>query len=1036
MTSPSDCPPPPRRALAPFDVALALLVLAFAFLSASYPVRDSGLWMHLAVGRLLGVGEYQFGVDPLSYTTSGVYWANHAWLFDLILYLVYQHLGGAAVVVFKAAAVALLAGVWLSCRRGWTGVAGPAAAAVLGVLALAPWLQLQPLLCSAVLLALTVAILALHVDPCRPKGCRVWVLVPLFALWVNVDGWFFLGPLTLALFWVGERLGGPARERRLSLGLVGAGLVACLLSPHHVFAFALPPEVSPAVLGSGLRDDARFAPFFQRGYVGLFERPDWYARLPGAAALALFVGGALSFVRCGRACADGRLFVWLAVAALGAWNSRLIPLFVAVAVPILVLNLQDARTRNPAAVIPARPRWQRVAVRLLAGGAGLGLIAFAWLGGPLGVRPDKRRVAWEVQPDPGLKRSAELRASWRQRGRLSESDRVFHLHPDSANYAAWFAPGERCFLDQRFQLFVHVIPQYRDICRDLTPLSGAVTPPSSFGITCVVAHDPDIDRLKPTLNGLWRPGSGHVLLDLRGREAMFGIRKVVRDGESFDRWRLDLDKLVYLPAGGDDRAPPSPPPTGPELGGMSSPWEHLWRPPPPPRPAEGDTAALLLQYVEDQVAVLAPEIARSQAAAAVASLVATGAGEFSPLALGFRLDQTALLLPPMDSAPPSGSLLAIRAARGAIAAAPDDPVAQLRLGQAYLALTYTTREAVWADRSRLLAQLRHVQATCALERAVALAPDLEAAHALLVRIYAQRGMHDAALHHLREQVRILSHRRAEGTAAPRLRQLREELDAYETVVQDRRGQLALRSQGLGNAPLARANIALRLGLSRTALDDVLLPSTVVLFGVEGARLEMELLVMLGRTGRARQELDDDEFRLNQERLGVTELPGNGFPNHPPVYRLPAYAWNRFLLAAADGDYRQAGESLEAIAARLKEERAARDRNAHLFLVRALAADVGLGAQPELWRLYKLVAGDPSQVLRIVDQLNRTSTQVEADLRCLAGLLALERGLPEEAAEHFRAARALAGSQSAPDAGFPSEPLCRAYLGRLQDGARR
>ena len=103
MISPSPFPAPGRRALAPSDVAMALLVLAFAFLSASYPVRESGLWMHLALGRLLGAGEYQFGVDPLSYTTSGVYWANHAWLFDLVLYVVYQHLGGAAVVLFKAA---------------------------------------------------------------------------------------------------------------------------------------------------------------------------------------------------------------------------------------------------------------------------------------------------------------------------------------------------------------------------------------------------------------------------------------------------------------------------------------------------------------------------------------------------------------------------------------------------------------------------------------------------------------------------------------------------------------------------------------------------------------------------------------------------------------------------------------------------------------------------------------------------------------------------------------------------------------------
>ena len=1033
MISPSPFPAPGRRALAPSDVAMALLVLAFAFLSASYPVRESGLWMHLALGRLLGAGEYQFGVDPLSYTTSGIYWANHAWLFDLVLYVVYQHLGGAAVVLFKAATAALLAGVWLSCRRRFTSVAGPAAATVLGTLALAPRLLLQPQLCSMVLLAMTVAILAIHVDPNRLKGRRVWVLVPLFTLWVNLDEWFFLGPLALAFFWVGEQLTGPPRERRLSLGLVGAGLLACLVSPHHVFAFALPAEVSPAVLGSGLRDDIRFAPFFQRGYVGLFENPDWYARLPGVALLGLLVGGAFSFVRCRRACADGRLFVWLVVAALAAWNSRLIPLFVAVAVPVLVLNLQDARASAPARVILARPRWRRIAVWLVTGSAGLVLIAFAWLGGPLGVRPDKRRVAWEVQPAPGLKQSAELRATWRQRGWLTESDRCFHLHPDSANYAAWFAPGERCFLDQRFSLFVPVVSEYRDGCRDLSPASAAA-PPSAFGITYIVAHDPDIDRLKPTLNWLCRPTSGYVLIDLSGREGMFGIRAAAREGLPFDRWRLDLDQLVYLPANADDRVLPALPETGPRYGAPASPWRHLWRLP-PPRPAEGDTAALILQYVEDQVTFLAPEVARRRVAAGVASLVGTCTGEVSAFGFAFGLYHTTFL-GPVDSAPPSGSLTAIRAARSAIAAAPDDPMAHLRLGQAYLALTYTTREEAWADRSRPLAQLRHVQATSALERAVALAPDLAAAHALLVRIYSQRGMNDAALHHLREQVRILSLKRPEGNAAARLRQLREEVEASEAVVQDGRSQLALRSHGLGNDPLARANIALRLGLPRTALDDVLLPSTVVLFGVEGARLEMELLVMLGRSDRARQELDDDDFRSNEERLGVTELPGNGAPNQPAVYRLSAYAWNRFLLAAADGDYQQAGKSLEALTSRLKEERAARSRNAELFILRALVTEAGLGAQPELWRLSKFFEGDSSLVRQIVDQRNRTSAQIEADLRCLAGLLALERGLPAEAAEQFRAALALAGSQTLTDAGFPAEPLCRAYLDRLPAKPRR
>src|SRR5947209_15409150 len=84
------------------DAVLAALVLTFAFLAASFAARNSDLWLHLATGRLLAHGDYTFGTDPFAYTTPGIYWANHAWLFDLLLYAGHQALGGAALVALKA----------------------------------------------------------------------------------------------------------------------------------------------------------------------------------------------------------------------------------------------------------------------------------------------------------------------------------------------------------------------------------------------------------------------------------------------------------------------------------------------------------------------------------------------------------------------------------------------------------------------------------------------------------------------------------------------------------------------------------------------------------------------------------------------------------------------------------------------------------------------------------------------------------------------------------------------------------------------
>src|SRR5262249_31827682 len=97
------------RAQRQIDFFLALMVLTFGFLCASFVARNSDIWMHLASGRLLAQGNYRFGVDPFAYTTEGVYWTNHAWLFDLIAYGLYQTIGGVGLVLVKAAVVAVLA---------------------------------------------------------------------------------------------------------------------------------------------------------------------------------------------------------------------------------------------------------------------------------------------------------------------------------------------------------------------------------------------------------------------------------------------------------------------------------------------------------------------------------------------------------------------------------------------------------------------------------------------------------------------------------------------------------------------------------------------------------------------------------------------------------------------------------------------------------------------------------------------------------------------------------------------------------------
>ena len=238
------------------DILLIGLALAFAFLTGSFVARNSDFWLHVAAGRLIATGAYSYGVDPFTYTTAGHYWANHAWLSDLGMYLVHRSLGASGLVALKAGLVVAIAGVmfWMVRRRApiWLTTT----CLMMATLAMAPRLLLQSAIVSYLLLALCLY--------CLQAGGRALRVVPiLIALWVNLDSWFVLGPLVVCLFWVGQRI--EPRRYRITpwpWWLVPASLAACLISPHHVRALTLPLELSPSVWLSDFPTDPRLASVF------------------------------------------------------------------------------------------------------------------------------------------------------------------------------------------------------------------------------------------------------------------------------------------------------------------------------------------------------------------------------------------------------------------------------------------------------------------------------------------------------------------------------------------------------------------------------------------------------------------------------------------------------------------------------------------------------------------------------------------------------------------------------------------------------
>src|SRR5262245_39209218 len=224
LTLPDGPAPAPRPAVAPerllrrlarLDLFLLGLLLLLAFATASFPARNSDLLLHMATGRALLQGDYTFGTDPFAHNTAGVYWVNHGWLADLGAYAVWSIAGIPALIVLKALLVAATALVLVrlgqTSRLMWV----PVLCAVPAVLLLNTRSLLQSVCISYLFLALTLYFLQRGggwlnggepAPTSRVSWQRYWPLLPLFVLWANLDEWFFLGPLTVALSLVGQWL--------------------------------------------------------------------------------------------------------------------------------------------------------------------------------------------------------------------------------------------------------------------------------------------------------------------------------------------------------------------------------------------------------------------------------------------------------------------------------------------------------------------------------------------------------------------------------------------------------------------------------------------------------------------------------------------------------------------------------------------------------------------------------------------------------------------------------------------------------------
>ncbi|RJO65053.1 MAG: hypothetical protein C4540_02330 [Candidatus Omnitrophota bacterium] len=180
----------------------AASVLVLIFLMAHTSLYDLDIWLHLKTGEII-VRTHAIPVrDIFSFTVAGKPWIDHSWLFQVIVYALYSRWGADSLIFLQSTVIAgaffilLLAGLRLA--RSYLE---PSVFVLLAAYASLSRFNIRPEILSLFIFAGYLYILTAYTE-----NKKIWNLVLLQIIWVNLHGYFFLGPLLVLLFLAAEFL--------------------------------------------------------------------------------------------------------------------------------------------------------------------------------------------------------------------------------------------------------------------------------------------------------------------------------------------------------------------------------------------------------------------------------------------------------------------------------------------------------------------------------------------------------------------------------------------------------------------------------------------------------------------------------------------------------------------------------------------------------------------------------------------------------------------------------------------------------------
>ena len=323
---------------------------------AQVEIKDLDLWLHLAVGRFITLNHYIPQVDILSFTMAGKPWINHEWLFQVIVYNIFNAWGVPG--LLKMQVVVVITTMFFLLFLGYNKDKQILTifTLVLVFLIYQQRFTIRPDIYSLLFFVIYIFVLALHID-------KRWSIVCLFivqVLWSNMHGFFFFGPLFMALGiiceWMKRHIKLPfewnqvgrlndSEFRRMRIGFVFV-VLACFINPYFIKGALYPLTVFFSLSG----DNKIFFNYIQELQKPITRETIWDTGTFGFYKLTIALSF-LSFIFNRRKIDISALFLWLVFLIFSLNASRNIAFFAVASYLVIITNALNTKLED---IVPFR----------------------------------------------------------------------------------------------------------------------------------------------------------------------------------------------------------------------------------------------------------------------------------------------------------------------------------------------------------------------------------------------------------------------------------------------------------------------------------------------------------------------------------------------------------------------------------------------------------------------------------------------------------------------------------------------------------